>query len=635
MTGLFKTIYRYLIYSLCLLPTVSMAQNYPVSDIPDSLVTGSHAVLREYNCSLSIHSERSAHLSFTRVITIFNKEAANYAGFAAYYDKFHAIQTLQAEIYDKNGKRVKHFWDSDFKDIGNFDQTAIYSDVRYKLMLPEYYEYPFTIAYQWEIELHGILSFPDFEPIESPEISLQLAKYTLEYELEDSIRIKELNIKSHPQCKTIKNKKTIEWTISNIPAVPEEDYQPDFSNFMPCIITAPRKFEIDGYPGDMSSWKTFGLWNYNLKKNLDGISEETAQKIKALTANGTRREKIAAVYKFMQSRTRYVNVILGIGGWKPLSPAKVDKLGYGDCKALSEYTHALLEAAGIKSFYTLIYSGAQNHPLFTDFPYNGFNHVIICVPDANDSVWLECTNPYVPAGYLFSTTLSRHALLVNEEGGYLVKMPSMDYEPAGISRNGTVSIDTSGNANVELTNNYRGARFQKRLSYLTGTKEENRTDLLQELSMNTMKLIDFSYANSGESIPVICEKMSLSISSFTNSTPGRYLFNPFLISGNKNTVFSKKKRVTPLEIPLGTYEKDSLKILLPTGSQIEYLPEAKTLDSPIASYKLSVTKVGDALIYIRYLKIKQGLYSPEQYKELWQFFRKVSMGDGENIVLKK
>jgi hypothetical protein len=51
--------------------------------------------------------------------------------------------------------------------------------------------------------------------------------------------------------------------------------------------------------------------------------------------------KAKLIYDYVQQKSRYVSIQVGIGGWKPMDASDVDRLGYGDCKGLTNYTKAL------------------------------------------------------------------------------------------------------------------------------------------------------------------------------------------------------------------------------------------------------------------------------------------------------
>jgi len=66
------------------------------------------------------------------------------------------------------------------------------------------------------------------------------------------------------------------------------------------------------------------------------LPETTKQKVTELTKNAkSREEKARLLYEYVQNKTRYISIQLGIGGFQPFEARVVDETGYGDCKALS------------------------------------------------------------------------------------------------------------------------------------------------------------------------------------------------------------------------------------------------------------------------------------------------------------
>ncbi len=79
---------------------------------------------------------------------------------------------------------------------------------------------------------------------------------------------------------------------------------------------ALNNFKTDGVNGNYTNWSEFGSWMNNaLLKDRDVIDEATKNKVLELVKGvEDPLEKAKIVYQFMQNKTRYISVQVGIGG---------------------------------------------------------------------------------------------------------------------------------------------------------------------------------------------------------------------------------------------------------------------------------------------------------------------------------
>ena len=157
----------------------------------------------------------------------------------------------------------------------------------------------------------------------------------------------------------------------------------------------------------------------SLLEGRDVINEATKIKILDWVKEAkSPLEKAKIVYQFMQNKTRYISVQVGIGGWEPIAANQVDQVGYGDCKGLTNYTKALLDVVGVTSYYTVVYASEKRN-LDKDFASLQGNHVILNIPNEGKDIWLECTSQTMPFGFLGDFTDDRDVLVVTPEGGII------------------------------------------------------------------------------------------------------------------------------------------------------------------------------------------------------------------------
>jgi hypothetical protein len=254
-------------------------------------------------------------------------------------------------------------------------------------------------------------------PISNYFLSVESATYIFKNPKRIPFRKKEMNFDGYEITK-FESDSQMRYSLKNQKAIKYENYAISSREILPQLKIALNQFSLKGVKGQASNWKEFGIWMHDKLIKDRGILDE-ATKIKVLKlVEGVSDpiEKTKIVYQYMQDKTRYISVQIGIGGWEPIAANKVDKVGYGDCKGLSNYTKALLDVVGVKSYFTVVYA-QQKRNIDKDFTSLQGNHAILNVPIKNaEDIWLECTSQTAPFGFLGSFTEDRDVLEITPEG---------------------------------------------------------------------------------------------------------------------------------------------------------------------------------------------------------------------------
>ena len=425
-------------------------QDYDVSilTIPDGLKNGANAIIRYDHTNIEILASDKMTVQKEFAVTILNKHGDVEGNLEIYYDNHTKIKDIEYRVYNSFGLIIKKIKKSDFNDV-SATGGSLYSDDRviYYQHIP--LSYPYTINYSYEATTSNTAFIPKWLPIKYYFVSTQLSSYTLTFPGDININHKERNFKNY---KIINNsdKQKFSYSLKNAGAIESESDSPSFLKIGPSVQFAANKFHLAGVYGEADNWSEFGKWEYDkLLSGTHELPESTKIKIKKLTSGiDDPEEKARLVYDFMQEKTRYISVQIGVGGWKPMLASEVDRLGYGDCKALTNYTYALLKEAGVESYYTSLYAG-QREDIDSDLASIQGNHVILMVPTKKDTVWLECTSQKVPFGYLGKFTDDRDVLVVTPEGGKIMRTKSYsDLENKQIIK-GEYTLDESGHISVE------------------------------------------------------------------------------------------------------------------------------------------------------------------------------------------
>lgn len=608
------------------------AQNrYPIRDIPADLLKNADVVVREYSLTFDVKNEGEAVETEHKVVTLLNNAAADQNDREIPYDEFRKIDDIEGVVYDAAGNVVRKLRKKDIADIKPPEYFV--DDYREKVLKFPRIAFPYTIEYTIVTRCKGLMFYPVFQPQSAETESVEHAR--LEISMPDDLQARYLELNIEPASKT----GPLAWEFRNLKAFHKEPFMPSVHHFLPLVLTAPTRFSLEGFEGDMGSWNSFGKFIASLNAGNDALPEPTITKLRQLTADCKDDAcRVQRIYQYLQENTRYYLIALGIGGWQPAPAARVDELKFGDCKGLSNYTVSMLHAVGVQAYYTLIRAGDDEMDgQFPNFPNPSFNHIIACVPNNGDTLWLECTSQSESCGFLSDFTDNRPALLITPDGGKLVHTPRYDEHDNSVLRTTSLTLQTDGSALIESSDSYRGIA-QDYLAYLEGQHDEARKKFLYNtLSLSDFEILQLDLQRIKNRIPEVKRKLRLQAPRFA-SLSGKRLFVPVIALAQKVEIpVADSTRQFPVQAQSrGFTVEDELTITIPEGYALENAVEPQTFNSVFGSYELDIrNEPGGRLLVHRKLVMNDSVQPKERFAELMQFLRNVAKADKTKLVLAK
>ncbi|GAB4155805.1 MAG: hypothetical protein Tsb0033_05550 [Winogradskyella sp.] len=629
---------KYFSAAIALLLTVTVFSQsedlYNSSSIPEELKVKANAVVRYENKVVEILSSSEIKVVTKRITTVFNKYGNRDVNAVQFYDNHTEIEEIYASIYDSYGNLVKFVKERDFTDASAVSNISIYEDDRVKYLDYTPLNYPYTVEFDSEVIHRNTAFFPDWKPIDDFYLSVEHSEYKVINTAEVELKTKTVNFEDF----NITENSEHAYVIKNAKGIKYENYTPELSSIVPQYKLALKRFNMAGVMGINNNWKEFGKWMHDsLLLGTDKIPQSTIDEVRTITSGvDDAKERAKIVYKYMQDKTRYISIQVGIGGWKPMVAGEVDALGYSDCKGLTNYTKALLNAVDVPAYYTVVYGGESIRNIDPDFSSIQGNHVILCLPYQEENIFLECTSQTNPFGFIAGFTDDRDVLIVKPEGGEIVHTKVYNAEDSVQATKSNVVLNENGSfeahVNIETT------------GYQYGIHEglERKTERDQQLYykeywdyINDLSIDKITIENDKENI-VYKEQVVLASSSYASSGGNRLIFEPNMF--NRVTALPTRylDRQLRFKIPRAFKDIDEYVIQLPDNYKVEAIAEAKTISNRFGTYEFKIELLDDNRIkYTRIYSINKGEYEKEAYKEYRNFLKQIVKSDKSKIALIK
>jgi hypothetical protein len=600
---------------------------------PD-IIHNTDCVKREEKIAFEVKDIDNARLTVHQVFTVLDAAGEDALFFQEYSDEFHKLADAEIRVYDSTGKPINHYkmkeLNSRVVGDGLVPDTKVYY---FRVAAPSF---PISVEFDYEIKYKGTLNYPDYR-IQLPGQSVEHSSYTASIPSNLDLRYKPQNISIKPVVTENGKNKIYTWEVKNLDAFEYEEGSVSSESNFPAILISPNQFSMDGNDGNMSSWKNFGKWYAALSKGSINLSDATKTLLREMVKNDPDdKTKITKIYKYLQANCRYVNISLGIGGFKPFDAAFVDSKKYGDCKALTNYMQACLDAVGIVSYAALINAEYDQAPVDPGFPHNSFTHVILCVPVKKDTVWLECTSTVTDAGTLGSFTENRNALLITPDGGVLVSTPDSKASENTFEIGTKIKLNEDGSGETESHLKASGEYKENLLANVVNEKkDEQKKYLVSKLGFLQPDDFVFESDRNNDSVKTFFKMEIEKIPSFTAGS--KMFLSPRIYKLTNGKLPSPTDRTKAFYFPYPFVKRDTTIYFLPENYTVENLPKPRDISFDYGIFKTNYfyDQTANSITSIAFLQLTHNIIPADKFADVFHFVEKVNDEYNEKMVIKR
>ena len=552
------------------------------------------------------------------------------------------LSSFSGTVTNSSGKVIKKLKKQDLEQRALAQELADDSYIYYyQVEAP----YPFILEYEYEVTYRrGVLSFPAFIPVNAPDVIVSKGEYSVSVPSGTPIQY---SSNLEVEIKKDGNADIYTWRCDGYGGYTREDYMPSQIELVPNVFAAPKNFMFSKVAGQQGSWKDIGSWLYDLQKDTWDLSDQDKAKVLAMTSGSKNTfEKVKVLYDYLRQTTRYVSIQLGIGGYKPFPASTVSRTGFGDCKALSNYLKAMLEVAGVESFYYI--ANTRRAELMPNYSSVGqMNHAMLAVPlnDGGilrgDTLWVECTNPALPLGYRHEDIAGHQVVFIKEDGGQVVHCPIYPDSASRMVNNVRVLMSSTGEADISVRHNRYLDFAEGWLSFKSLSLKEQTDKLSADVivAANGLKIEGVSdnfedYPKYGRNyIPGMSISYSFKCRNYAEASSGR-LFVPITCL-RRGFSWQRGERKNDVWIRTNRSYIDSVSVLVPPTYELEGLPKSVNVDSRIASFTSSFKQVNNEVKVVLCCSFKAGKYPKDSYKEYAEAVRRFNRMCDSKIVFRK
>jgi hypothetical protein len=524
----------------------------------------------------------------------------------------------------------------------------VYSDAKEKIVRVPGADVGTVVGYEYEEQEHPYIfqdlwEFQIGEPVELSHYELHLAP---------GWRFKS-DWRNHKEEKAREENGAIQWQLTDIPRIENEPHRPSIMGLAGGVVFT---FLSDKNPAkSYRDWSEFGSWYTQLASGVRDVSPAVQQKVQELApANLPLLDRIKALAHFAQHDVRYVEISIGVGGWRPHNASDIFSHRYGDCKDKATVLSSMLSQIGVKSYYLLVNT---ERGIFNEksSPMAYFDHMILAIslPEASYAksmpamyqhpklgrlLIFDPTNEFVPFGQIPPYEQDNYGLLVGDQGGDLIHMPLSSPESNGINRTAKMKLLPDGTLQGEIEERYTGFNAYLGRSFLQHESENDRKKIIERLvanSLGSFQLDKYELINANDIDQDLIIRFNVSAAHYAKNAGSMLLVRPRVLGELAGPWDANKPRHYAYEFRAPFLDRDTVEISLPDGFKVDELPDPAKATFPFAEYVSKTESSGGTLRYTREYKQLATQVPMEHIDELKKFFSQINLDEKNMAVLKQ
>ena len=433
--------------------------------------------------------------------------------------------------------------------------------------------------------------------------------------------IRDFNFAGYSVSKTSEDKggsKTIVYTVSNLPARPDESSSPGITYTSPHIMLITQQAQVSG--NTITYFKNTSdqyAWYASLVKEIgnDGatIKAKADEIVKGKT---TDIDKIKALYFWVQQNIRYLAFENGIAGFRPEKAQEVLRKKYGDCKGMANLTKSLLTSQGYDA--RLCWIGTNHIAYDYSIPSLAVdNHMICALYFKNKLYFLDATETNSGFEEYAERIQGRQVLIENSDKYVLEHIPQTNFtqnteteirvlQVEGTSFKGNGTQTFSGESKESLISNMESVKKDKLensiRNYLNGGKKDYEiSDLVMTNSKPEEGKMSLQYN--------LVQQNAVSI--FGNDMYVDLDFRKSYSSFKIDTVKRKQDYVFPYKMN----DITETTLIIPAGYQAQNLPPEFSMQNPVFDIKIGYTRQPGKIIFRKEISIKQAVLKKGNFSQ--------------------